>query len=794
MSNIGIPKRAAPQTRGKCGCAFVTLLLLLGVIGALGVGAFLSLRQQQARAEFAPPTVLVTAPAPGAEASAGSYLPVSAMAFGNQPIARVELWLDGELKETQSSSRPEGESTLNAHFALLIPSEGPHSLSVRAVNTIGILGKSLPVSIVGVPKPRDAAYAVRVQPGETLEDIAKTYGSDAATLQKANPNLGGQEPAAGTVIHVPIPPEEEPPTASPLLPVPGNAPVPVPNVPPLAEMQASLLSTGFAFAPPAAPSGLQGEVKGCDVTLRWDDNATNESRYEVWSAMGMLAPRLVASLSPSPTKGPAWYKFFAPQTGYVTFWVEAVNASSHQPSNEITLYIDPQKCSWTQGSGLYLMVQVFEMTVQGNYDQVYCYVSYEGNPERRIPENAGDFIQVKAGTADFGGTTVGQEGKMFARLIPVPKDGALDVEGKCLGRLGQNPPVDLGYFVGKYTANEWDGARRKVKGATYEIEFAVKPWTPAVEMAEMGEYWYEDPSLPAPYDLKESGVRYIFPPPDYDPRERALYWKWDGDPKRITGFQVYRSSVSYADYQGGDAHNPPQPPAEWKKTVPYGYYPGADRRGADVETFYCGRRVRWEVAAVADLAQSPRTALEINLPPCHTYAMVKFEEIELRNCDDDPFDAYFLIMIHDNGDVSALRRFGSGPIGFGEGGFFIPLHCGRHSFLDLAGTFDESPTADTLLIPIETDSIDVTVWTRFADHNVIGSDDTITNYSARHQYPTLKDAQADLGCGKRFESGWLGKKFFKWDFDADARISYTLTVFPNACLDFPLGIPLPEAP
>lgn len=776
MSNIGTPKRAAPQTRSGCGCASVlALLLLLGVIGALGVGAFLYLRQRQARAEFAPPTVLVTAPAPGAEASAGSYIPVSAMAFGDQPIVRVELWLDGELKETQSSSRPEGESTLNAHFALLIPSEGPHSLSVRAVNTIGILGKSLPVSIVGVPKTSDASYVVRVQPGETLEDIAKTYGSDAATLQKANPNLGGQEPAAGTVINVPIPPEEEPPMANPPPPAPGSPLAPVPNVPPLTEMQASLLSTGFAFAPPAAPSGLQGEVKGCEVTLRWDDNATNESRYEVWSALGMFAPRVVASLSPSPTKGPAWYKFFAPQTGWITFWVEAVNASSHQPSNEITLYIDPQKCSWTMGSGLYLMVQVFEMTVKGNYDEVYCYVSYEGNPERRIPENAGDFIQVKAGTADFGGTTVGEKGKIAARLIPVPKDGSLDVEGKCLGRLGQNPPVDLGYFIGKYTANDWDGARRKVKGASYEIEFAIQPWTPAVEKAAMGKYWYEDPSLPAPYDLKESGVRGI--PPNVDPRERVLHWKWDGDPKRITGFQVYRSSVSY----------PSEPAAGWKKElVPYAYYSGADRRGAEVETFYCGRRVRWEVAAVADLAQSPRAALEINLPPCHTYAMVKFEEIELRNCGEHPLDAYFWIAMR-GGSVRKQQNFWGEDIFRGKNKYF-PLLCRRYSFLNLAWPFSESPTADTLLVPIETDAIDVTVETMFIDYDFWSTDDVIAYHGARHQYPSLQNAQAALGCGKRFESDWLTND------EAESRVSYTLTVFPNACLDFPLGIPLPEAP
>jgi LysM repeat protein len=35
---------------------------------------------------------------------------------------------------------------------------------------------------------------VRVNPGETLADIARSHNTDVGTLQKVNPSLGGNEP------------------------------------------------------------------------------------------------------------------------------------------------------------------------------------------------------------------------------------------------------------------------------------------------------------------------------------------------------------------------------------------------------------------------------------------------------------------------------------------------------------------------------------------------------------------------------------------------------------------------
>jgi len=717
--DLGLPGRTPPPARG--GCRHVSLMVFLFTVGglvALGAVAFLYLRQQQdqARAEFAPPTVLVTEPVSGALAYAGSYLSVSATAFGSRPITRVELWMDGQLVKKQESGRPEGDSTFYAHFSVLIPSEGPHSFSVRAVNALGIIGKSLPISVVGAPRPGpgEVFYAVRVKPGETLANIAKSYETDSATLQKVNPDLGGQEPVADTLIKVPVPPkkgEEAPVPSPPPPPVPGSSPVQIPDVPMLTVIEPlplgidlSRLVVPYTYpAPPDAPKDLQGQVVGCDVMLHWNDFSTNETRYEVWMALGMLSPQLVAELKPSPGKGPAWYDFVAPQTGWVTFWVEAVNPTGKQPSNEIGLFIDPQKCAWAKGSGLYLIVQVFEMTVNSNYDKVYCYVSYEGTPERKIPEK--DFIQVKAGKADFGGTSVGpMVPGPNSKLVPVPQDGALDVEGRCFGWTVEanltSLLIDLGPFAGKYAVNDWDGARRKVKGASYEIEFAIKPWTPAVEAAMTGVYWYEDPTLHAPYDLKFSSI------PVKDPRQGVLVWKWDG--VVTPGFQVFVNGIRYGYFDWYSASGnfllfvpPGSPPQSASHTL----------QATVLSPAYCGKQVRWEVAAVSAPAQSPRSAaLEYALPECQLLAQVTFKDFNTRGEDCDLGVSY---------EIWANNASKS----FWGGNLSVPVRCGPNTFKALSGWPSYNnypplnvPDVDAIIVPLSGQSPSLRFGTDFFYH------------------------------------------------------------------------------
>ena len=674
----------------------VSSLAALALLG-LCVFAFLYLPQQEGAATaLAGPTVLITEPASGASVTAGTTVLVSATASGVEPIIRVELWMDGELKETQESDQAEGLLPFYAHFSPTI-SEGPHFLSVRAVDTSSLVGQSLSVGVTGVQEsgPSSVMLAVTVEEGETMEDIAAAYDTEPPVLEELNPELGGEEPAPGTIVKVPAPPQQALPSPSPppspgpqLPPTPGGGTVLIPDIPMITGIRVCPVLDGllsllpFEGSPPKGPTNLQGAVDECEVTLRWDDNATDETRYEVWTASGMLSPRVVASLKPSTGTGPAWFKFFAPESGWIPFWVEAVNSEGSQPSNEITLFIESD-CSTPTSD--YLQVEVFDMTLQGSYDKVYCYASYEGTPEQRIPETLGDFIQVSGGSADFSGAAAGPKSK----IIPKPTDGTLDLLGKCLGWSGTTL-TDLGSFSGQYGINEWDGARRSMQGASYQIEFAIRPWSQAAAaIAHHAMYGYEDPTLPIPFDLS---IKHYWAPPRADALERILSWNWTGQ-EAITGFIVFLDGAPYKVYDG----------ANLRQAVVFN--PG-----------YCGQRVKWQVAAVAGPMHSPLSpAVEYDLTQCTVFAEVEFLTLtitcaqtgDLQHCPGcDEFDVISMDLVANDQIYSAYTE-----------NFRCVMDCGT---FQVTNVWEWPPEQISFIVPISASNPSVRVASRYQYINFWG--------------------------------------------------------------------------
>jgi LysM repeat protein len=710
---------APPRRKGGFGwltaATPLAILLILSVLALLGALAYLlyQRQQEQARAEFEPPTVLVTEPVPGVPVPpAGQYLTVSATAWGHIPIGRVELWLDGELKETQDSDQPEGLSPFYANFGPLM-SEGPHMLFVRAVNTLGVVGQSLPVSVVSAPKPGpdEGFLAVPVGPGETLASIAGAYGTDVATLQKVNPDLNGQEPAAGTAIKVPVPPGKVAPAPnSPPPPVPGGSSVQVPNVPMLKVVEPTPRGVGFGpvvgflvAGPPAQPDGLQAQVKDCKVTLSWNDNATNEVSYEVWMAGLGLPQRTIAKLEPSAPTGPAWFEFPAPQPGFFSFWVEAVNLLGRQPSNIAWVYVDPQ-CPTTLAT--HLQVEALDMSVGGSYDRAYCYASFEGAPEVRLPGDKSAFIQVKAGQGDIAAWAAGSH--KFA--VPIPADGAVEIGGECWGWSGK-ALNELGSFSGKFGTETWDGARRVLEGGSFQIGVAIKPLgaldtrgtyadrSPGLPGSAAGFYWLPepgkiDPSLPVPYNLKMMGK---VSPGVPGSAKTFLTWDWDGDKKAITGFMVFLNSAGYKEI------------------------PNPDARAVQVDLgTSCGDRISWQVVAIAGPARSNFSApLEYDLPKCPLYAHVTFKTISLLHVRDrgvldvrlDPCDnigAWLGIYANDQ-----KRIGGSWWADLYTGPKAAEMTCGSYTFKQLFQLWYNEPNPDVLVVPLYGENPELTFATRF---------------------------------------------------------------------------------
>jgi hypothetical protein len=777
------------KSRVKWIAAILSTLVVLALFVLCGF-AFLYTRQvDQARAQYEAPTVFITEPVSGQSAPAGSYQLVLATAAGQTPIMSLELWVNGELVEERVSEAPEGVSPFNGYFELFLL-EGPSLLFARAVNVQGIVGQSLPVSVMGEPPagPGETFVDVIVEEGETLEDIAATYGTDPETLRGLNPDLGQEEPAPGAMVMVPVHPEEEEEPAGssvePSVPAapPGSSPVPMPDVPPLKAipispgpgatgtftntvplplMVGSILPTIVApsFQPPAAPSDLQGQVENCKLRLRWNDNAGDELRYEVWMAGQGSSSQLLGSLQPAGG-GAAWVEFGAPHPGLLSFWVEAANAVGKQPSNIVWVQV-PQGCPSTLPSQL--QVDVLDMTVGGGYDRTYCYVSFEAAPEVRMPEDDSDFIGVQEGRGTVSGLAT--RGRSF--VVPIPADEALQMEGECWGWSGDELSP-LGSFSRAYARDTWDGTRRPLEGETYEIGMSVQP-------LGGGDVWMtvggEDPTIPAPSGLAEQ-MLLPMPPTFYTPQhyeswfaQRMLIWAWNG-PQKITGFTIFLNGKPYKSVQGAGVRVLPV-------TLP---------------TIY-DQRIRWQVAADMGSARSPLSKeYAYDLPKSSAYVMVTLDSIHWVYHSDSAFgecdliEAYgrFLLMVEDASGTGPYSQKHCNP------GDYHLASCGQRVPI---GHFCWSPPdVHQLIVPFNKDRKNFTflIWVVIYDHDVFSGDDKVAYYVIRHNFTSLQEAQSILGCGKQFQE--LNS--------ADAgssSLNYTLTVYPNSCYAKP-GTRSPSTP
>jgi hypothetical protein len=657
----------------------VISLAVLVLAGLCALAFWLVRQEEQARSRFAPPSVLVTEPASGESVPLGNYVVVSATGFGRTPISRMELWVDGEAIEIQESDLAEGISPFYAHFGFPA-SQGPHMLFVRAVNTAGIIGQSLPVALTGdsQPDPQGVQLVVRAQAGETLADIAEAYGSDVGTLQELNPDLGGGGPTPDAVLFVPAPPEEgAPPSIGPAVPTSahGSTPVPIPDAPPLKIIEPAPLPLdlplGFlAVAPPAAPTDLEAQVQDCKVRLAWNDKATKEESYVVRMA-GLGSPeRVIAKLEPS-AGGAAWVEIAAPQPGYLSFWVEAVNRLGRQPSNIVWVYVDPA-CPIAVAT--HLQVEALDMTVGAKYEKVYCYISFEGGAEVRIPQDDSAFVQVQSGQADIAAWAGGSHGL----VVPMPEDEALEITAKCLGWSGAQLEK-LGSFSGNYAADTWDGRRRPLQGGAFQIGITIEPLGALDSGGTRTTYAYDDPSLAVPYDVRESHDRSAWG--DTDPLERQISWKWDGDPTKIDGFQIL---LNGAPYNLGWLAEPPLVSPSARTTsvrLPHS----------------CGQHVLWQVAAIAGPAQSRLSDRspdnEYKQPECHIFAVVTFKTLELIT--DDKVDTWFSIFAN-----NIEKRYWSDTI-------HMPVRTGTYAFRDLSSYYDfppyNIPSTDSIVVPLSSD-------------------------------------------------------------------------------------------
>ncbi len=218
----------------------VVLVVLCLLVAALGALAYYYFLVPTAEAEVVP-TVLIDSPNHGDEVVIGTAVQIFATGSDPGKIARMELWVDGQLVQSQASALADGTSPFPI-IGLWVPdTPGNHTIVVRAYNMQDASGQaSISVDAVEgaeVPEgcPGVTVFEHQVQLGETLEGIAAGYEVTVDDILACNPGVDPTAmPEAGSTLLIPASydPEEEGPADD--WPPPEDAEE-VPDVPEDAE-------------------------------------------------------------------------------------------------------------------------------------------------------------------------------------------------------------------------------------------------------------------------------------------------------------------------------------------------------------------------------------------------------------------------------------------------------------------------------------------------------------------------------------------------------------------------------
>ena len=116
---------------GRRAAVAVVLLLALCCVASV-IGGLLYVWWPRAVTK---PVVLISSPRQGEEVRVGEAVRIHAIARDSARVVRVELWADGELREAQGSSLPDGVSPFPLVAVWRPTSPGTHTINVRAFNT-----------------------------------------------------------------------------------------------------------------------------------------------------------------------------------------------------------------------------------------------------------------------------------------------------------------------------------------------------------------------------------------------------------------------------------------------------------------------------------------------------------------------------------------------------------------------------------------------------------------------------------------------------------------------------------
>ena len=189
------------------------------IAGAVALLAFFVLARRSSQA--AGPLAVLARPRSGMLVPLHSTLPAVGEGQSAEGIARLELWVNGQLWGSAAFESPLAQA--RQIWSWTPSGEGEHLLFVRAFDAGGAQADS-PIARVLASAQADVRFPVShtVAEGDSLASLAETYGADPAAILDANPGLDPEALPAGDPITIPMPIPNAPPAA----PEGGEPPAP----------------------------------------------------------------------------------------------------------------------------------------------------------------------------------------------------------------------------------------------------------------------------------------------------------------------------------------------------------------------------------------------------------------------------------------------------------------------------------------------------------------------------------------------------------------------------------------
>jgi LysM repeat protein len=379
------------------GCLIpIGLFVLLAVLAA-GWWLYSQTRQGvTAMIPQSPVLVDLLNPANGTQVTSGEPVTVDAQALGIDPLASLELWVDGQPYGQQALSDGSPGPT-KATWTWPAATPGIHLLFVRAHDVKGRTGQSTQVIVTVAPGLTQLPAAK----DETLASIGHQFGFPPDQMAAANPGLDPQQPLSqGQDVNLPtggsgagngggppappVPPSE--PTQSPK-PAPG----------PLSFwLQAHVFNL---ISPQTQPSGpdLSVGVNNCKVQLYITPKSDNASGFIVYRwLVGEPGFTKAATLGPGKAGVPILFEDPTPAQSGVNalYYVGAFNAAGEGLSKLVAVASFMYDCK-PSGNAIINMVH-WQIQMKDSVDQAYCYQSNGDGTWKRMPADPFSFFPGQA--------------------------------------------------------------------------------------------------------------------------------------------------------------------------------------------------------------------------------------------------------------------------------------------------------------------------------------------------------------------------------------------------------------